>query len=150
MEHFPRTLSREQSDAMIKRIEDEFEQNGFGLWAVEVRNVAPFVGFVGLSVPRFNAHFTPCIEIGWRIASRYWNRGYATEAARGALGFGFEPQMTSIIHRCLQVIRSAGTCFTQSLDRHARAHTDISYERSFSESGTRLIGLIYLTRESCF
>jgi len=90
MEHFPRTLSREESDAMIGRIEGDFEQNGFGLWAVEVRQVAPFVGFVGLSVPRFKAHFTPCVEIGWRIAAGYWNRGYASEAARGALAFGFE------------------------------------------------------------
>ena len=55
-----------------------------------VRAVASFVGFVGLAIPRFEAHFTPCVEIGWRVASEYWNRGYASEAARAVLAFGFE------------------------------------------------------------
>jgi RimJ/RimL family protein N-acetyltransferase len=67
-----------------------FEQQGFGPWAVGVRGTASFIGFVGLSVPRFTAHFTPCVEIGWRIAADHWNRGYATEAARAALHMGFD------------------------------------------------------------
>jgi RimJ/RimL family protein N-acetyltransferase len=90
MEHFPGVLSREESDALAARIEAGFEENGFGLWAVEVSDTAPFVGFVGLAIPRFDAHFTPCIEIGWRIAAQYWNRSYATEGARAVLTFGFE------------------------------------------------------------
>jgi len=68
MEHFPSTLSREQSDALIERIESTFDQNGFGLWAVEVPSIAPFVGFVGLAIPRFQPHVPPCGDIGWRIA----------------------------------------------------------------------------------
>jgi ribosomal-protein-alanine N-acetyltransferase len=52
--------------------------------------VTPFVGFVGLSVPRFEAHFTPCVEIGWRLAREHWGRGYAGEGARAALAFGFD------------------------------------------------------------
>jgi RimJ/RimL family protein N-acetyltransferase len=55
-----------------------------------VPGLAPFIGFVGLSVPRFEAHFTPCVEIGWRLAYEYWGRGYATEAARAVLDFGFQ------------------------------------------------------------
>ena len=90
MKHFPCTLSRDESDALAERIEASFDQNGFGLWAVEIQNGAPFVGFVGLAVPRFEAHFTPCVEIGWRIAAEHWNQGYATEAARAVLAFGFE------------------------------------------------------------
>jgi len=90
MEHFPSTLSREQSDALVEQIEASFDQNGFGLWAVEVPNIARFVGFIGLAVPRFEAHFTPCVEIGWRIAPEYWNRGYASEGARAALAFGLK------------------------------------------------------------
>jgi RimJ/RimL family protein N-acetyltransferase len=90
MKHFPSPLSRQDSDALVERIEATFQQNRFGPWAVEVPNVAPFIGFVGLSVPRFKAHFTPCVEIGWRIAAQYWNCGYATEAARIALRAGFE------------------------------------------------------------
>jgi RimJ/RimL family protein N-acetyltransferase len=90
MQYFPSTLSREESDAMIERIEVGFRLNGFGLWAIEIAGVAPFVGFVGLSRPRFEAHFTPCVEVGWRIAAEHWNRGYATEAAETAVTFGFQ------------------------------------------------------------
>ncbi len=89
MEFFPGTLSRQESDVRVDRIEEHFRQHGFGLWAVEIPGVAPFVGFVGLCIPRFEAHFTPCIEIGWRLAVAHWNRGYATEGARAALDFGF-------------------------------------------------------------
>ena len=71
MEHFPAPFSCEESDALAARIEDHFEQHGFGLWAVEIVNIAPFAGFIGLSVPRFEAHFTPCVEIGWRLAAEF-------------------------------------------------------------------------------
>ncbi len=90
MEFFPRPLDRTESDALAARIRSQFALSGFGLWAVEVCGVAPFIGFVGLSVPSFEAHFTPCVEIGWRLAREYWGRGYATEAARAALDFGFD------------------------------------------------------------
>src|SRR5438445_7705517 len=90
MEHFPATLSREESDARAARIEAHFEQHGFGLWAVEIPNVTRFAGFIGLSVPRFEARFTPCVEIGWRLAAEHWGRGYATEGAHAALAFGFD------------------------------------------------------------
>jgi ribosomal-protein-alanine N-acetyltransferase len=83
-------LSRPASDAVADRIEAHFAERGFGLWALEAPGVAPFLGFVGLSVPRFDAHFTPCVEVGWRLAAEHWGRGYATEGARAALQFGFE------------------------------------------------------------
>lgn len=60
------------------------------MWALEVPGASPFAGFVGLSVPRFEAHFTPAVEIGWRLAAEYWGRGYATEGARAVLAYGFE------------------------------------------------------------
>jgi RimJ/RimL family protein N-acetyltransferase len=90
MEFLPFQVDRETSDALAARIEAHFDAHGFGLWAVEVPGVAPFAGFVGLSVPRFEAHFTPCVEIGWRLAAEHWGRGYAAEGARAALRFGFE------------------------------------------------------------
>ena len=71
MEYFPRLLTRKESDVLADRIDAGFDQNGFGLWAVEVQDVAPIVGFIGLSIPRFEAHFTPAVEIGWRIAAGY-------------------------------------------------------------------------------
>jgi RimJ/RimL family protein N-acetyltransferase len=89
MEHFPAILSRAESDALAERIDEHFERHGFGLWAVEIPTVTPFAGFVGLAIPRFEAHFTPCVEIGWRLAADLWGCGYATEAALGAVRFGF-------------------------------------------------------------
>ncbi len=89
MKYFTAVLSREESDTLASRIEAHFEQHGFGLWAVEIPNVTSFAGFIGLSVPRFEAPFTPCVEIGWRLAPEYWGFGYATEGARVVLGFAF-------------------------------------------------------------
>lgn len=89
MEHFAAVLTREDSDALASRIEAHFEQHGFGLWAVEIPSVTPFAGFIGLSVAGFEAPFTPCVEIGWRLAPDHWGLGYATEGARAALDFAF-------------------------------------------------------------
>ena len=89
MEHFPSVLSREESDAGAAHIETHIERHGWGLWAVEIPDVTPFAGFIGLATPRFEAHFTPCTEIGWRLAADFWNRGYATEGALAVLAFGF-------------------------------------------------------------
>src|SRR5260370_20845899 len=89
MEFFRSSLSRVESDAMVDRIQTHFSEHEFGLWAIEVPGVAPFIGFAGLAVTQFRAHFTPCVEVGWRLAFEHWGRGYATEAARLALGYGF-------------------------------------------------------------
>jgi RimJ/RimL family protein N-acetyltransferase len=89
MEHLPGVLTSEESDATVDRIEVDLRERGFGLWAVEVPGRAPFIGYVGLTVPSFDAHFTPCVEIGWRIGRAHWNQGYATEAAEAALRAGF-------------------------------------------------------------
>jgi len=90
MEFLGTPLSREQSDAFIAKIEARFAEHGFGWFAVEIPGVTPFAGFVGLSVPSLVAHFTPCVEVGWRLAERYWGHGYATEGARAALRYGFQ------------------------------------------------------------
>lgn len=90
MEHLPSVLTRVESDALVDRIEAHFDEHGFGWWAVEVKGGEPFVGFVGLTVPTFDAPFMPCVEVGWRLARPCWGRGYATEAALGAVRFGFD------------------------------------------------------------
>ena len=91
MEHFPGLMTREASEEMVvERVLPHFAEHGFGLWALEVPGSVPFAGFVGLQVPSFESWFTPCVEIGWRLACPQWGRGYATEAARVALAFGFE------------------------------------------------------------
>ena len=89
MEHFPGVLSRAESDAFANAIAEHFDIHGFGLWALEVPGVVPFAGFVGLTFVGFAAPFTPSVEIGWRLVREHWGRGYATEAARAAMTFGF-------------------------------------------------------------
>ncbi len=90
MEHFPSALTREESDELVDRIGQRWAEDGLGLWAVERREGGAFLGFTGLAPPRFEAVFTPCVEVGWRLATEAWGHGYATEAARAALAFGFE------------------------------------------------------------
>ncbi|WP_374375171.1 GNAT family N-acetyltransferase [Dongia sp.] len=82
-------LTRDESDAFADRIATHIDEHGWGLWAIEIKEGAPFIGYAGLSRPRFDAPFTPCVEIGWRLAFEHWRHGYATEAARAVLDFGF-------------------------------------------------------------
>lgn len=88
MEHFPSTLTRAESDALIARAQAALESRGWGWWCLDIDGGC--AGFVGLSVPGFEAHFTPCVEIGWRMSRKHWGRGYATEAARLAVRYGFD------------------------------------------------------------
>lgn len=104
VEFLPGALSREESDALADRIEAHFQRHGFGLWAVEIPGITRFAGYIGLSVPRFEAHFTPCVEIGWRLDAEHWNRGYATEGARAALEFGFVSLQLDEIRRVMEKI----------------------------------------------
>ena len=89
MRHFPSTLTAEQSSEMIDRMRASWAERGFGLWAVERNDTAELIGFVGLSAPVWQSAFTPCIEVGWRLARRHWGNGFAPEAATAALEWGF-------------------------------------------------------------
>ncbi len=90
MEHLPLVLDRAESDLLALRIREHFSRHGYGLWALEAPGVSSFLGFTGLCIPSFEEHFTPCVEIGWRLAWEYWGCGYATEAARASLAYGFQ------------------------------------------------------------
>jgi 3-dehydroquinate dehydratase/shikimate dehydrogenase len=89
MEHFPRTSTREESEAFFDRIVARLEDQGFGLWAVEVAGVAPFIGFVGLN-PADTVLGRPVLEVGWRLDAEHWGHGYATEGGRASLAHAFE------------------------------------------------------------
>lgn len=90
MEFFPEPLTPEASDALFDRIQAHIDRHGFGPSAIELIEAGTFIGFVGLFVPQFDAHFTPAVEIGWRLAFECWGRGLATEGARVALDYGFK------------------------------------------------------------
>ncbi|HEY4832552.1 MAG TPA: GNAT family N-acetyltransferase [Waddliaceae bacterium] len=90
MEYFPSTLNKQESDNLAERISTKLEEQGWGLWAVSIPSIAEFIGFIGLAEPSFNAHFTPAVEVGWRLAYDFWGHGYATEGAIACLRYGFE------------------------------------------------------------
>jgi RimJ/RimL family protein N-acetyltransferase len=90
MEFFPAVLTPRESEEAIVRIEQHFERHGFGLYAAELIETRAFIGFVGLSVPTFEAPFMPAVEIGWRLAYAHWGRGLATEGAHAVVRHAFE------------------------------------------------------------
>ena len=90
MEWFPKMLDRDETAAFIDYIQEHFETHRFGLWAVELKESGEFIGFVGLWKPKFEADFTPCVEVGWRLLAEHWGQGYAPEAAIASIEDGFE------------------------------------------------------------
>jgi RimJ/RimL family protein N-acetyltransferase len=124
MRFFPDRLTRAQSDQFATKIRATIDRQGWGLWAVGVAEGPSFIGFVGLSRPRFRAHFTPAVEVGWRLARSHWGNGYATEAASAAVSFGFEQlrleeivSFTSAINeRSIGVMRRIGMTYDPADD----------------------------------
>jgi len=120
MEFFPSSLTPAESDGFAARVDAEFDERGYGLFAVEVVGGEGFVGFVGLHAFTLEEPspmpFAPGVEIGWRLARSAWGRGYASEAARSCLAFGFEEigldeivSFTSVVNeRSQQVMRRIG------------------------------------------
>jgi len=90
MEFFPGVATSEETLAQIDRFSKRVADTGYGFFAVERKDNNEFIGFTGLSVPGFESDFTPCIEIGWRLSKANWNQGFATEAAKACLKYGFD------------------------------------------------------------
>lgn len=90
MEYFAAPLTRDRSDALIERIEGSFETEGFGLWVLERRDTGEFIGFTGLLRTTLGPPVEREVEVGWRLARSAWGHGYASEAARASLAYGFE------------------------------------------------------------
>ena len=89
-EFLPSPLSRRESDELFEKIQGHIRAHGFGVYAVELPGEYAFIGYIGLAIPSFEAKFTPCVEIGWRLAAEHWNQGLATEGARAAVHHAFE------------------------------------------------------------
>lgn len=113
MRYFPQLLTATESNRLIERIENHFKTNGFGFWAVELRQTGEFIGFIGLQIPGFEAPFMPTVEVGWRLARQFWGQGFATEGAIAALSYGFlQLQLPEIVaftakvnHRSIAVMK---------------------------------------------
>jgi len=89
MEHFPYIMTTQQTDDYLKRIYQHFEDYGFGVYAVDILETNEFIGYIGFSCPTWEAYFTPCVEVGWRLKASSWSKGYATEGALACLDYGF-------------------------------------------------------------
>ncbi|HUY86329.1 MAG TPA: GNAT family N-acetyltransferase [Acidimicrobiales bacterium] len=87
--YFKSSLSKNESDLLATKLDAQFDISGFGMWAVEVPGEAAFIGFVGIAPVDFDAHFTPCVEVGWRLDRKWWGHGLAPEGAVAALNYGF-------------------------------------------------------------
>ena len=118
MAFFPNPLSRQESDALVQRFQNQISDRGWGFWAVEVRGFGDFIGFVGLNIPSYELPCTPCVEIGWRLSDKYWGKGYATEAAQSALEFGFLQLDLSEIYSFTSVLNQRSIKVMQRLKMH--------------------------------
>lgn len=87
MEYLPKCLSLEETVQFYNRIVDEHNAYGYGLYAVDAKSDGKFIGYVGFHHFDFDAEFSPGVEIGWRLARKYWGQGYATEAAKACIGY---------------------------------------------------------------
>lgn len=90
MEYFPSTLTREESDAFINKMQASIQTKGWGFWAAHLKEDHTLIGLIGIENVNFEAPFTPAVEIGWRLGFPYWGKGYATEGAKAALAFAFD------------------------------------------------------------
>ena len=129
MEYFPAPLSREESDALIARIEAHQQQHGFTFFAAEVRATSQLIGFIGMVYTPFEARFTPCVEIGWRLAAEFWGQGLATEGARAVLQFGFdELKLAEIVALTVPANRRSRRVM-EKLDMTCNAADDFEHPR---------------------
>jgi RimJ/RimL family protein N-acetyltransferase len=89
IEFLPRSLTMQEVDDFIERVNKQQDERSYSLWAIELKETGEFIGFTGLNYTDFPADFTPAVEVGWRLGSQFWGSGYATEAAKAALDYGF-------------------------------------------------------------
>lgn len=147
MEFFPARLDAEKSREMVQHIQEHFKREGFGLWALELRKSAEFIGFVGLSKPSFQAHFTPCVEIGWRLAQRFWGQGYAPEAAREVIRAGFEQVKLPEIVSFTAAVNTKSIRVMQKLGMHSRPEENFLHPRLADGHPLQLHVLYRISRE---
>jgi ribosomal-protein-alanine N-acetyltransferase len=134
MEYFPSPLSAEECAFVLEQIEAGFEHNGFGIWALEVAGPGTFIGLTGLSVVPFAAHFTPAVEVGWRLLPSAWGRGYATEAASASIDYGFTHAGLSEIVSFASAVNTRSIAVMHRLGMHADPADDFDHPQISPDS----------------
>jgi ribosomal-protein-alanine N-acetyltransferase len=129
MRHFVRPMTREESDAFVARHIQRQADDGFCMWAVEAPGVAPIVGVLGLVRLDYEAHFTPNVEVGWRLAPAHWGKGYATEGAKAALKFGFEQKRLPEIVSTTILANKPSWSVMERIGMHRDAAGDFDHPR---------------------
>jgi RimJ/RimL family protein N-acetyltransferase len=129
MEFFPALMSREESDGQIERFERNFREHGFGMWAVERRDTPGCIGCLGLLVVDFPTPFTPCVEIGWKLAAEHWGQGLATEAALESLRYGFTTFALDEIFSFTPVANTRSRHVMERIGLHHDPANDFDYSR---------------------
>ncbi len=106
MEFFPTTHTYGETTIFVDRMQKQFSTKGYCYFAVDKLADESFIGFIGLSEQNYQADFTPCIDIGWRLAKTAWNNGFATEGAKRCLEFGFEALHLENIYSVTPVVNT--------------------------------------------
>jgi RimJ/RimL family protein N-acetyltransferase len=148
MRWFPSVLTREESDALVDRIEGAFAEHGWGLWAAERRDTGAFTGFIGLSIPGFEAPFLPGVEVGWRLAQEHWGRGFAPEGAAEALRFAFEVLGLAEVLSFTTVANAKSRRVMEKLGLVHHPDEDFDHPRVPADSPIRPHVLYRITREA--
>ncbi len=134
MKFFPSTQTKARTKEFIKRMQTQFEKNGFCYFAVDVLETSEFIGFIGLSEQTYDADYTPCVDIGWRLGKTHWEKGYATEGAKRVLQYGFEELKLGRVLSIAPVVNKA----SESVMKKSGMHKVTTFEHSLLMDNERL------------
>ena len=141
MEFFQAPLTRDESDAHVERIRAGFDEHGWGLWAAERLDSGEFIGFVGLTVPSFDAPFLPGVEVGWRLARQHWGHGFATEGGTASLAFAFDALGLDEVLSFTTIENRRSRRVMEKLGLHH--HPDLDFDHPNVPEGSRIRPHVY-------
>ena len=101
MEHFPKTLTKLETEDLLQRLQKQYDERGYTYFATELLATGELIGFIGLCYQDYETTFNPSVDIGWRLKKSFWGKGYATEGAKKCLAYGFDDlELKRIIAVC--------------------------------------------------
>jgi 3-dehydroquinate dehydratase/shikimate dehydrogenase len=128
-EYFPGLQTREESNHSVSLASNHIEKFGWGFWAASLAETGEFIGFIGLEDVYFQAEFVPAVEIGWRLAFKYWGKGYATEGALACLRYGFETLKLNEIVSFTAVENTRSRAVMQKIGMHHDSKDDFDHPK---------------------